>query len=283
MYKKRKKKLNYIVIAVICLVLFLITIGVNMLRDSNLNFMESALKDSTSFVMKVVNAPISFFKGKIEDHKTKKALLKENKMLKKKQDKIEYNEAKIDELEREVESLKKELELKTTLGEKEVLHATVINRTLDGYYQALNIDKGSKNKVEKGMAVINNKGLIGIVEKTAKYSSTVALLTSDTFNQISVRIQIEDHYIYGLLTGYKKNRNVFILEGIADNAEIPKNAVVTTTGMGKTFPAGLLVGRVSKVTTDNFDLAKMVEVVPAANFDELDYIAIVKRGENYDN
>ena len=89
--------------------------------------------------------------------------------------------------------------------------------------------------------------------------------------------------IFGLLTGYKKSQNVFILEGIADNVEIPKNAIVTTTGMGKTFPSGLLVGRIKKVTTDNFDLAKIVEVTPAANFDELDYVAVVKRGENYGN
>ncbi len=283
MYRKRKNKQNYIVIAVICLALFLVVIGVNMLRDHDLSFLERAVKDTGAFTVKIVNAPIDFVKGKIEDHKTKKELLKENKKWKKKSEKIEYNEAKIDELEKEVETLKKELELKTILGEKEVLHATVISRTLDGYYQTLNIDKGKKNKIIKGMAVINNKGLIGIVSKVGNYSSTVQMLTSDTFNQISVRIKIDDNYIYGLLTGYKKSQNVFILEGIADNVEIPKNAIVTTTGMGKTFPSGLLVGRIKKVTTDNFDLAKIVEVTPAANFDELDYVAVVKRGENYGN
>lgn len=283
MYRKRKNKQNYIIIAVICLTLFLIVIGVNMLRSYNPSFIERALKDTSAFTVKIVNAPINFVKEKIEDQKTKKNLLKENKKLKKKKEQIEYNEAKIDELKKEVETLKKELELKTLLGEKEVLHATVINRTLDEYYQVVNIDKGKKNKVEKEMAVINNKGLIGIISKVGNYSSTVKLLTSDTFNQISVRIKINDNYVYGLLTGYKKTRNVFILEGISDNVDIPKNAIVTTTGMGKTFPAGLLVGRIKKVTTDNFDLAKIVEVTPAANFEELDYVAVVKRGENYDN
>lgn len=283
MYRKRKnKKQNYIVIAVICLALFLVVIGASMFRSHNLGMIESALKDAGTFTIKIVNAPIYFVKEKIKDHKTKKQLLKENKKLKKKIDQIDYNEAKIDELSKEVEKLQKELELKTILGEKEVLHATVINRTLDEYYQTLNIDKGKKNKVIKGMAVINNKGLIGIISAVGNYSSTVKLLTSDTFNQISVRIKVNDNYIYGLLTGYKKSNNVFILEGISDNVEIPKNAIVTTTGMGKTFPAGLLVGRIKKVITDNFDLAKMVEVTPAANFDDLDYIAIVKRGENYD-
>lgn len=283
MYRKRKnKKQNYIIIAVICLALFLVVIGASMIRSHNLGIIESTLKDAGTFTVKIVNAPISFVKEKIKNHKTKKQLLQENKKLKKKSDQIDYNEAKIDELTKEVEKLQKELELKTILGEKEVLHATVINRTLDEYYQTLNIDKGKKNKVIKGMAVINNKGLIGIVSAVGNYSSTVQLLTSDTFNQISVRIKINDNYIYGLLTGYKKSNNVFVLEGISDNVEIPKNAVVTTTGMGRTFPAGLLVGRIKKVTTDNFDLAKIVEVTPAADFDALDYIAVVKRGENYD-
>ena len=163
----------------------------------------------------------------------------------------------------EVKNLKKQLDLRTTLGEKIVLHATVINRNHDGFYQTMNIDKGRENGLLEGMAVINSEGLIGVVRKTGGYSST------------------EDHYVYGLLSGYKKSKNVFILEGVADNTEIPKDAVVTTTGMGKTFPAGLLVGKVKKVVTDNFDLAKIIEVTPSVNFNNLDYIAVVKRDESY--
>lgn len=282
MYRKKGSKQNKIVILVIVAFLFLLVIGINMLHNRDLNFVEKAFKDAEVFVAKVVYAPVGFVKEQISNMKSKDALLKENKKLKKNTKQIDYNKAKIDELENEVKRLKEELELDKTLGEKTALHATTINRHIDGFYQSLNIDKGKKNGVVEGMPVINSAGLIGVVSKTGNYSSTVSLLTSDTFDQISVRIKVEDQYIYGLLSGYKQKKNVFILEGIAENIDIPKEAVVTTTGMGKTFPAGLLVGKVKKVTTDNFDLAKIVEVTPAANFHEIDYVSIVKRDVNYD-
>ena len=283
MYKKRNNKYDRWILLIICFILFLIVLSVNMLNERNLNKAERILKDTEVFIAKVVYSPIGFIKDKIKDNKSKEKLIKENKILKKKNDKIEYNEAKIDALENEVSKLKKQLKLNTTLGEKEVLNATTINRHLDSIYQNINIDKGKKHGVINGMAVINTEGLIGIVSKTGNYSSTVGLLTSDTFDKISVRIKVDGHYIYGLLSGYKSKRNVFLIEGIADNFNVLKGAVVTTTGMGSTFPAGLLVGKVNKVTTDNFDLAQIVEVTPAANFKNIDYVSIVKRDQNYED
>lgn len=283
MYKKRKGSQNNLIIFIILFALFLSVISVNMFYKRNLNFSERILKDSEVFITKIIYAPFKYAKDQFKLFETKKALIKENNSLKRKNDKIEYNEARIDELENEVKKLKQQLNLNTTLGEKEVLNATVVGRKLDGFYQTINIDKGKKNGVMEGMAVINSEGLIGTVNKIGNYSSTIDLLTSDTFDKISVRIKVNDYYVYGLLSGYNSKKNVFILEGIADNSNIPENSVVTTTGMGKTFPSGLLVGKVKKVTTDNFDLAKIVEVTPAANFKNLDYVSVVKRDENYDS
>lgn len=283
MYRRKKGRQNNLLLFIICFALFLGVIGVNMFYKRNLNFSERILKDSEVFLTKIIYAPVKYVKDQTKIFTSKKSLIKENERLKRNSNKIEYNEAKIDNLENEVEKLKKQLELNTTLGEKVVLNATVVGRKLDGYYQTINIDKGIKNGVLEQMAVINSEGLIGIVNKTGNYSSTVNLLTSDTFDKISVRIKVDNYYVYGLLSGYNQKKNVFILEGIADNSNIPEGSVVTTTGMGKTFPSGLLVGKVKKVTTDNFDLAKIVEVTPAANFKDLDYVTVVKRDEKYDS
>lgn len=283
MYRKKRNKQNIIILLVVVLVLFLGVVGINMFHKRDLNGIERLFKDAEVFIAKVVYAPVGFVKDKIGDMQSKEKLLQENKKLKKNTEQINYNKAKVDELQNEVKKLKEQLELKNTLGERDVLHATTINRHIDGFYQSLNIDKGKSNGAKVGMAVINTEGLIGIVSKTGNYSSTISLLTSETFDKISVRIKVGDNYIYGLLSGYKSKKNIFILEGVADNIDIPKDAVVTTTGMGKAFPAGLLVGKVKKVTTDNFDLAKIIEVTPAANFNNIDYVSIVKRDENYDH
>jgi rod shape-determining protein MreC len=301
MYMRRTSNQNKWALLIICFILFLVVLSVNSFQKRDLNKFERVLKDTEIFVAKVIYAPVGFIKDKFKSNNNisakEKTAKKTDKNTKKKTTskevtktkeskktaKEEYDEAKIDELENEVNKLKKQLKLNTTLREKDVLNATTINRYLDSIYQNINIDKGKKHGVIKGMAVINPEGLIGTITKTGNYSSTVKLLTSDTFDKISVRIKVDDYYIYGLLSSYKSKNNVFIIEGIADNFNVLKGATVTTTGMGKTFPAGLLVGKVKKVTTDNFDLAQIVEVTPAANFKNIDYVSVVRRDQNYEN
>ena len=47
--------------------------------------------------------------------------------------------------------------------------------------------------------------------------------------------------------------------------------------MGDSFPSGIVVGKVKQVTTDNFDLAKTVEVTSSVDYDDLSFVTILKR------
>ena len=124
----------------------------------------------------------------------------------------------------------------------------VITRNIGYWYNTITIDKGKNNGVEKNMAVIINKGLIGNVVSVSNYNSTVKLLTTEDINsKISVKIRINNKkFIYGLLTKYNKKDKTFNIEGIAENTNIPINSFVTTTGLGNSFPSGILIGKVKK-------------------------------------
>ena len=43
--------------------------------------------------------------------------------------------------------------------------------------------------------------------------------------------------------------------GVVDNIEIPADSLVVTSGLGNIFPSGILIGKVSVVTTDNLPAA----------------------------
>ena len=81
----------------------------------------------------------------------------------------------------------------------------------------------------------------------------------------------------GLISGYSSKNNTYTVEGISENVDIAKGADVVTTGMGDMFPSGIQVGKVTKVTTDNFDLSKVVEVEASVDFDDIDYVTVLKR------
>ncbi len=183
-----------------------------------------------------------------------------------------------DNLRNEVNKLKETLDLNSILSDKVYMNATVVTRNIGYWYDEITIDKGSKNGIEKGMAVVNPKGLIGQITKVSNYSSTVKLLSNENMSdKISVKIKVNDGYVYGLISQYDSKTNTYTVEGISENVDINKNADVVTTGMGTIFPSGLMVGKVEKVTTDNFDLSKVVEVKTAVNFDDLDYVTVLKR------
>lgn len=279
MFKDNKFKKYYIImiLVIVSILLFLFSF---IIRDKrNLTIMEKIIKDSTITVNKLINKPINFIDNKLEEMKAKNKVYKKYKKLSKKYKKVELMEARYQESKKEINDLKKALKLNHTLSESEYLNATVIIRNIGYFYNELTIDKGTKDKVEKNMAVITDDGLIGTITKTSNLTSTVKLITTDdTNNKISVKIQIDDEeYLYGLMIGYDKKSKCFIIEGIADNKKIPKGAMVTTTGLGGNIPSGILIGKVNKIKKDNFDLARTLLVKSNVNFDDINYVTILRK------
>lgn len=266
MYRKRKIEIRYTV--------FFLLIGITLVfggifyalnKDRTLTIIERSIKDAGLLIQKIVYTPIEFISGRTSE---------------KKEHDIEYEvlEAKYNEITKELNEMELLLELNASLSEGTYVNATSITRNIDYWYQLISLDKGSKNNVKKGDAVVNSKGLIGYIDSVANYSSTLKLLTAENLNhKISVKIEVGDSHVFGLLTYYDVDKNLFEIEGISENTGIPKESLVTTTGLGNTFPSGLVIGRVDSVSLDHFELAKTVYVKPSVNFDDISYVTIVRR------
>ena len=273
----RKNNLKYMIISIIVVIIALIGLSSIMGDNTDLDFFSKSIKDTGTFISKIVSSPVKFVKDKIKESDDKKDLYKKYKKLKNKIEKTELYYAEIQELQKEVSELKSTLELNATLSEYTYVNATVVNRNIGKWYNILNIDKGSKNGVKKGDAVITNSGLIGRIIKVSNFSSTVKLLTSDEIsNKISVKIVNNNKY-YGLLEGYEKERNVYFISGITMPDEIKEGDMVTTTGLTDYFPSGILIGHVSKIVKDEYDLNSVIEVSPSVNFDDISIVTILNR------
>lgn len=282
MYKKKKQfDSRYLLILVIVIISFaLVVLAISLKNDRKLNPIEKVIKDAGVFTIKIVKSPFDFVKNKIDEENEKNKIYKKYKKLKEKSDNIDSIISSNDDLKDEVKKLKESLKLNTILSDRVLVNATVVYRNIGYWYDEVTIDKGSKDGIEKDMAVVTSKGLIGRTAKVSGHSSTVKLLSNDNMNnKISVKIKVKDDYVYGLISKYDSKKNIYTVEGISENVEIPDSADVVTTGMGAIFPSGLLIGKVSKITTDNFDLSKVVEVKSAVNYDDIDYVTVVKRSQ----
>lgn len=277
--KKQSISKKYILIIVIILIILLLIIfSFTLKEDRKLSKAESLLKDVLTYSEKIITYPFNYIKENIKEYKKLKDVNKNNNILETSIDRIDSIEAENIELRRQLETLKEELNINYTLSDYEYLNATVVSRNVGYWHNKITINKGTYNGVEKDMVVISSKGLIGKVIKTSTFTSDVRLITtSDTSNKISVHISNGDNNLYGLINSYDYNKNVLELEGISNTKDVNIGDYVYTSGLGGVFPTGILIGIVEEITTDSYDLAKIIKVKPSADFNDINYVSILKR------
>ncbi|MCI6266179.1 MAG: rod shape-determining protein MreC [Erysipelotrichaceae bacterium] len=279
--KKRSLKSKHIYLIVLIVVVVIAILSYTVKTDKKLNTFESLIKDCVVEVQKLFYTPIRNFSTMISDFFSLKDVLEENKILKSNVEKIESLEAENIELKQEIDKMKEELNLDHILSDYDYLNATVVSRNSFYWYNTLTIDKGSHNGIKEGMVVINSTGLIGKIENVSTFSSDVKLITTnDTNNKISVTITNGDNKLTGLINAYDFNDGYLKVEGISNTATVNVGDFVYTSGLGGVFPSGILIGTVDSITTDVYDLSKIINVKPSADFDDINYVTILKRADS---
>ena len=79
------------------------------------------------------------------------------------------------------------------------------------------------------------------------------------------------------MVGYDKEYNIYKIEGITNSDKIEEGDLVTTTGLTDYFPSGIIIGKVSKVVKDEYDLDSVVEVIPSVNFEDISIVTVLNR------
>lgn len=277
--KKQKEKRNKIII--ICILIFCLIIGfiVNIVvTDRNLTIFEKTIKDSILTVQKVFSFPIDFITNKINTNNEKNKMYEKYLELENQVKENEKYRVENEELKKQLEDMKKLLDINETIAEYTFLNANVISRNLDYWSDTLVINKGEHDGITKDMPVVIGTNLIGKVISTTTFNSTVRLITAtDVVDKISIKIKNNDSYVYGILSGYNKENNTYTIEGISQSIKIENGSIVTTTGMGDIFPAGIVIGKITGINTDNFDLSNVLEMQSDVDFDNINYVTVLRR------
>lgn len=280
MYKKKQKiKKNRIIVG--CVLVFCLIVGfvVNVvLTDRKLTIFEKTIKDSVLTVQKVLGYPIELIINKIDENKEKDRMYEEYLRLQQENANNNHYKLENEELKKQLEEMKELLKINNTLSEYVQLSAVVINRDLGYWYDTITVNKGEHDGVTIGMPAVVGDGLIGKVISTTTFNSTIRLITAtDVVEKISVKIQTNDDYVYGILSSYDNETKTHIIEGISQTDKIENGSIVTTTGMGDIFPSGVMIGKITGVRTDTFDLSNVLEMKSEVNFDNINYVTLLKR------
>ena len=213
----------------------------------------------------IISIPENYFKNlsvKLEEHLSLYDQFKKNQTeLKNLKEKKLNNEFLI--LEN-----KKLRELINETLQSEDLYAKVLVDQNSPYLKSIILNKGSKDNVKIGMAIVDNSYLVGkIIE--VNYTNSRALLLSDLNSKIPVLLEPID--IHAVVSGTGKNHGV--IEYTKDDYEQKikdKKIIVYTSGYGGLFKPGLPVG---KIINDNKTNENIVSFF--SDFRQLDYVKIV--------
>lgn len=142
----------------------------------------------------------------------------------------------------------------------------VMFRDVYEYKDILKIYKGSNDAIKKGMAVIGEKGLVGIIEKVESEYSDVRLITNKNSN---ISVKIND--CYGIL---KFRNNLLIVSDLNNYDNIKVGDLIFTSGLGN-ITGDLYVGKVKEIRLNNTQIEKNIIVELDYNIDNLNYLYIV--------
>lgn len=277
--RKKQVKKRYILITIIAaIMIILIIISLTLKEDRKTNKFSGLLKDTIISTENIISYPFKIIIDKFSEYKELINIRKKYNDLLINIDKIEEVNAENIELRQQIDALKEELNISTTINGYTYLNATVLSRNITSWYNTVLIDKGSYNGVEVGMAVVSSKGLIGKISSVTTFNSEVKLITTpSTSNKISVSIIHNKEKIYGLINGYNYHDNYLEVEGISNTIKVSNDDYVYTSGLGGVFPSGILIGKVKEITIDDYGLSKILKVEPIENFNNINYVAILKR------
>ena len=117
---------------------------------------------------------------------------------------------------------------------------------LDALRQRVLIDKGSRDHVYKGQAVIDAYGVVGQVSNVGPVSAEVILLSD---NSHSIPVQVSRNDLRTIATGSGDPLHL-ALNFLPRAADVKVDDLLLTSGLGGVFPAGYPVGRVAEVRRD---------------------------------
>ena len=137
------------------------------------------------------------------------------------------------------------------------------------FLRSVVLNKGSKNNIKLGMAVLDGEYLIGKVVEVNFFTSRV-LLISDINSKIPVSISPND--VQAIMSGDgKQNATLQYTQG-TDLKNNNEDMMVTTSGAGGLFKSGILIGKINftEISTTN-----NLKVNIYKDFSQLKYVKVI--------
>ena len=161
----------------------------------------------------------------------------------------------------------------------EYTSAKITSNSVNKQYNFFTINKGEKNGMAVGMAIIADGSVAGVISGCSENFSIVMSLINLDF-KLSARIKSNGYF--GSLTWDGKDYRTAILNDIPQHIDVNVGDTIETTGYSAVFPEGVTIGVVSDYEKPGSDFY-MIKVKLKTDFKKLHYVNVAanKRKEEF--
>lgn len=149
--------------------------------------------------------------------------------------------------------------------------AEVLSNGRNPFVRKLVLDKGLTQGIKAGMPVIDGEGVVGQVTAVGTFTSEVTLLTE---KDQSVPVMLTRNGLRALAVGSGKDGSIDV-PFMPVSADIQNGDLFVTSGIDGTYPAGLLVARVTAVEKNTAYVFAKITSRPAAGVDNHRFVRIL--------
>lgn len=181
----------------------------------------------------------SLMAGTAEHLQTRESLVEENAVLRDNQLLLQARLQRLEALEQENQRLRELLASSGQLSGR-VLIAEVLSASQDPYRQQIVLNRGARDQVYKGQALVDAHGVLGQVVSVGAATS-VALLVTDPNHGIPVEINRTGLQTIALGRG---DGSSLVLPYLPGTADVKVGDVLVSSPLGGRFPAGYPVGSI---------------------------------------
>jgi len=178
--------------------------------------------------------------------------------------------ARLTEVELENERLRKLLAFRPEV-ETEVITARVVGADALGLSRSLAIDRGTRDGIRKGAAVLAPEGVVGQVLLAGRHAARVLLITDHNsgIDGIVQRTRARG-IVEGALGGGCG------LKFVKRTERLEVGDLVVTSGMDGIFPKGLPIGHIAAIDKRGQSLFQYATVEPRVDFGRLEEVLVAR-------
>jgi rod shape-determining protein MreC len=248
-----------------------------MVLDARFRYAES-IREVVSLIayplQRVALAPAQLFGAGADFFTTQIALKHENERLKAKELLAARDLLTLEALRAENAQLRRLLEARERVPRESTL-AEILYQGRDPFSRKVIIDKGSRQGIEPGQAVIDDVGVVGQVTRVHPFLAEVTLITD---KEQRTPVEVARNGLRAVIYG-GGDKGALDLRYIAVNADIQADDVLVTSGIDGTYPPGLPVAKVTRIQRDAAYSFATITCVPTAGTEQNRQVLVLSRAK----